>query len=78
MSSSEEEIEYVGEKSASSKAKTNDSTISLETSSSSINRDDTKSDDDDDEEESQPSGAECLELCKQFAEITETDRALAM
>lgn len=62
MSSSEDEIEYVEKKTA---TKTNDSTVSLE-------------DDDDEDDNSAPSGPECLELCKRFAEITETDRALAM
>lgn len=30
------------------------------------------------DDENQPSGAECLARCKQFAEITGTDTALAM
>lgn len=80
MSSSEDEVDYVEKK---ANAKGNDSTISLETSSSSRDdRNNTKSNDSengsDEDESSQPSGAECLELCKKFAEITETDRALAM
>lgn len=81
MSSSEDEVEFVEKK---ANAKGNDSTISLETSSSSSDdRNNTKSNDSnenesDEDESSQPSGAECLELCKKFAEITETDRALAM
>lgn len=69
MDSSTDEIEYLSEKK--SQYKQDDTTSDSDTN------DQSKSDHEQGDED-QPSGAECLARCKQFAELTGTDTALAM
>ena len=72
--SSDEEIEYLETTSKGSR-RHHEKEVYYEVSSSSSS---SENESDSEDDENRPSGAECLNRCKQFAEFTSTDSALAM